>query len=214
MKTAGEILHEARIQKGQSLKEIEKLTKIRVKFLQALEDNRFSLISQATTTRGFIKNYALAVDLNPESVLAVFRRDFLENEKGQIIPRGMVAPLSKSGLSWNPRMTLILIIFLILGVFFGYLGKQYFNFISLPKINILYPPEGEIVTEKEIEVTGNTDKDASVYINGEIVSLEETGEFHQKIRLIPGENEIVFEVLNRRGQKTRLVRKVNAQITD
>lgn len=214
MKTVGEILKEARIKKNFSLEEIEKVTKIRKKFLLAIEENSFSKIFQSPTLRGFIQNYAQILDLNPEAVLAVFRRDFSENEKGQIVPRGMVVPINKTTFSWSPRLTVILTVFLVLGLFFGYLGKQYLNFISSPKITVFSPKEGEIFSIKEIDVTGKTGKDVSLFINGEIINLGENGEFKKKIVLFKGENEIIFEAVSRKGQKTRLIRKVKVQTAD
>lgn len=214
MKTVGEILKEARIEKKISLEEIEKLTKIRKKFLLAIEENSFSQIFQSPTIRGFIRNYAQILGLNPEAVLAVFRRDFSENEKGQIVPKGMIMPIDKTTLSWSPRLTVILTVFLILGLFFGYLGKQYLNYVSSPKIIVSSPPEGKIFSVKEIDVTGKTGKDVSLYINGEIINLGENGEFNKKITLFPGESEIVFEAVSRKGKKTRLVRRIKVQTAD
>ncbi len=214
MRTVGEILKEGRLKKNFSLEKVAELTRIQVKFLKALEENDFPEIPQGVTTKGFIRNYAQVVGLNPDNVLAIFRRDFLENEKGQVIPRGMVTPLDKITFAWNPKLTLVAgvsFLFLILFVFFGH---QYLNLISAPKLSVIYPPENEIIKQKEIEFIGKTDKDASLYINGEIVSLNQNGEFDKKISLINGENEIVFEAISREGKKTRLVRKVTAEIAN
>jgi len=209
MKTVGEILKQTREEKGISLGEVEKLTKIRIKYLEAIENNDFSKISQATTTQGFIRNYASILDLNPQTILAIFRRDFVENEKGQIIPRGMMASLDKPKFSWNPTKTIFLGLMTFLVVFLGFWFIQYLNYLSSPKIEIAFPPEGEIFNRKEIEILGKTDKDASLYINGEIVNLNPKGEFRKKIILKEGENELVFEAVSRQGKKTKLTRTIN-----
>jgi cytoskeletal protein RodZ len=212
MKTVGELLKEARLKKGFSLQEIAGLIKIRVEFLMALEGNDFAKIPQATTTKGFLRNYAEFLDLKAENVLAIFRRDFLENEKGQIIPRGMIVPLNKYTFSWNPKMTLIASVIIVVAFFVYYLANQYLSLISAPKIEIFSPLASEIIRQKQIEFVGKTDKDASLYINNEIVNLKENGEFSKKTGLINGENEVVFEAISRTGQKTRLVRKQKAEI--
>ena len=46
------------------------------------------------------------------------------------------------------------------------------------------------------------------------LSVKENGEFAKKISLINGENEIVFEAVSREGKKTRLVRKVKAEVSN
>jgi cytoskeletal protein RodZ len=214
MRTAGEVLKEARLKKGLSLEEVEKLTKIRVKFLKLIEADEYSKFPEGVTTKGFLRNYTQVLDLNPESVLAIFRRDFLEDEKGQIIPRGMVAPLDKFTFRWNPRLTLFLTVGVSLFLFFGYLIMQYLNFITVPKINLVYPPENEVIKTKEVDFLGETDKDASFYINGEIVNLKENGEFSKKVSLLNGENEVIFEAIRRNGKKSRIIRKIKVELPE
>jgi len=212
MKTVGEFLQEARLKKGFSLQEVARLIKIRVEFLAALEANDFAKIPQATTTKGFLRNYAEFLDLKAENILAIFRRDFLENEKGQIVPRGMVMPLNKYTFSWNPKMTLITAVIIVGTIFVYFLVSQYLSLISAPKIEIFLPLANEVVKQKEVNFVGKTDKDASLYINSEIVNLKENGEFSQEISLTNGDNEIVFEAISRTGKKTRLIRKQKAEI--
>jgi len=208
MRTVGELLRQARFKKGLSLEEVEKLTKIRVKYILAMEENDFAKIPQATTCRGFIRNYAQMLGLSAEVVLAIFRRDFTENEKGQIIPRGMITPLDKFKFWWNPKLTLILGVLIILVIFLGFLLRQYLDYISSPKITVVFPPEGEIFSTNQVEFLGKTDKDASFYINGEIVNLSSEGEFRKNVALVEGENEVVLEAVNRRKQKTKVIRRV------
>lgn len=208
MRTVGETLKEARLKQSLSLEEIEKLTKIRVRFLQAIEENDFAKIPQATTSRGFIRNYAQVLGFSPEGVLAIFRRDFVENEKGQIIPKGIITPLGKFKFSWSPKLTLMGGVLITLIFFLGFLLRQYLNYVSSPKITIIFPSEGAIFFKNEVEFLGKTDKDASFYINGEIVNLSPAGEFRKKVDLVEGENEVVLEAVSRRKQKTRIVRGV------
>jgi cytoskeletal protein RodZ len=58
MKTVGQILQNRRIEKKLSIEDVEKLTKIRRKFVQAIESDSFTSIPSQTYTKGFIKNYA------------------------------------------------------------------------------------------------------------------------------------------------------------
>lgn len=212
MKTVGEILKETRLKKGISLEQVEKTTKIRSGFLRSLEENDFTKIGQVTTIRGFLRNYGGFLGLPAESILAVFRRDFLENEKGQIIPRGLTTPLDKTSFTWNPKLTVAAGTLFLVGIFLFYLLKQYLSFISAPAIVLVYPPVGEVVKSQEVELLGKTAQDATLYINGEIVNLKENGEFNKKIVLKNGENEIIFEVTSRKGKTTREIKKIKAEI--
>lgn len=210
MRIVGEILSEKRAELGYSLEQIEKETKIRKHYLEAIEKNDFTFLPESTVVKGFIRNYAQYLGLVPENVLAVFRRDFRENEKGQIIPRGMVEPLSEKGFYWTPKLTLILFFsVLIIGFGFFFL-RQYLSFSSAPPLEVTSPVEGQTYQEK-IPVIGKTDKDASVKINGTLISITENGSFKEEIVLPQGENVVVIESANRKGQKRVIERRIKVE---
>lgn len=210
MRTVGEILSEKRKLLGLSLEEVEKETKIRRKYLEALENNDFSLITESTIVKGFIRNYAQALGLSAENTLAVFRRDFQENEKGQIIPRGMVEPLDKKRFYWTPKITLIVAVAFLLGVFVFFFVREYLGFSSAPPIEVFSPKEEQVFKEK-IEVSGRTDKDASVKIDGSLIFVSGDGSFKEEVILPKGENIIVIESTNRQGKKRVITRKVRVE---
>lgn len=210
MRTVGEILSEKRKLLGLSLEEVEKETKIRRKYLEALENNDFSLITESTIVKGFIRNYAQALGLSAENTLAVFRRDFQENEKGQIIPRGMVEPLDKKKFYWTPKITFIVAVAFLMGVFVFFFVREYLGFSSAPPIEVFSPKEEQVFKEK-IEVSGKTDKDASVKIDGSLIFVSSDGSFKEEVILPKGENVIVIESTNRQGKKRVITRKVRVE---
>jgi hypothetical protein len=54
----GNSLHEARIRQGLEFPEVELATKIRVKYIRALEQEEFSVLPGETYVRGFLRTYA------------------------------------------------------------------------------------------------------------------------------------------------------------
>lgn len=74
----GELLKEARQNKGVSLEEVEKELRIRSKYLQALEDEDFSVMPAEVYAKGFLRNYAIYLGLDPEEVKALYK-----GEKGR-----------------------------------------------------------------------------------------------------------------------------------
>ncbi len=88
MLKAGEILAAKRKEKNLSLLEAEEATKIRAKFLSALEAGDYKKLPNLTIARGFLKNYAEYLGLEQKSVLAVFRRE-TEEAKRLPLPKGM-----------------------------------------------------------------------------------------------------------------------------
>ncbi|WP_053219599.1 helix-turn-helix domain-containing protein [Virgibacillus senegalensis] len=65
----GERLKEAREAKNLSLEEIQQMTKIQTRYLQAIEKENFSVMPGNFYVRAFIKEYAAAVDLDPDVLM-------------------------------------------------------------------------------------------------------------------------------------------------
>jgi cytoskeletal protein RodZ len=75
--TLGAKLKQKRIENGKSLEQISALTKIHIKILSAIEEDRYSELPAKAFTRGFIVNYAKALKLEPDSLLSEYH-EFLE----------------------------------------------------------------------------------------------------------------------------------------
>lgn len=73
MQTIGEKIEETRKRKGISLSEAAEATKIRSDFLHNIETNQYDYDLPDIYKRGFIKNYARYLKLNPEKILAQYQ---------------------------------------------------------------------------------------------------------------------------------------------
>ena len=69
MQTIGERLEEARKRKGISIREASEATKIRSDYLHKFESNTFELNLPDIYVRGFLRNYAHYLKLNPDKLL-------------------------------------------------------------------------------------------------------------------------------------------------
>lgn len=69
----GDLLRNTREAKGLSLQQVEEGTKIRHAYLQALEEEAFDRLPAAVYVRGFLKNYALFLGLDPASALQLYQ---------------------------------------------------------------------------------------------------------------------------------------------
>lgn len=69
LKEIGDILRQAREEKGFSLKEIQEVTKIRIRYLEAIDEGDFEAIPGEVYRKGFIVNYANAVGLDGQGIL-------------------------------------------------------------------------------------------------------------------------------------------------
>ncbi len=76
----GEQLRHAREVRGISLRDLENATRIRVKYLRALEQGDLDALPTDVQLRGFLRNYAQHVGLDPESALLRLRQ-VMQNRK-------------------------------------------------------------------------------------------------------------------------------------
>lgn len=79
MQEIGEKLRRAREERGISLAEIQNSTKIRLRYLEALERGEFTVIPGEVYVRGFLQNFASAVGLDPRELLEAYDRCRGEN---------------------------------------------------------------------------------------------------------------------------------------
>lgn len=202
MKTAGEILKEKRLLKELSLEEIAAKIKVKPEYLRALEESDFSSLPSATFTKGFLRNYARSLRVNPDTVLAMFRRDFETNETGEIVPQGLVAPIgAKRKL---PSANVFLVSAAILA-FLGFLGFELLSWWRLPKLNILQPQNGDVYGER-VTIKGVTEPDSVVSINNQKVILSPAGEFSLDLLFPAGSHSVIIKATNRQG-KTRMLER-------
>jgi hypothetical protein len=207
MKTTGIVLQEARLARKLDIEEVAKITKIRPQFLRFLEADDYSRLPNATVAKGFIKNYGQFLGLNSSYLLAIFRRDFAENQEGQIVPRGMVEPVTKSSI-WTPRSTVIALVVFLFTLFLGYLAYQYSLLVGPPYLVVASPAQNFTTTQNTIEVYGKTDPEATISVNNQLVALEKGGQFYVRLRLLPGTNQITVAAQNKSGKTTDITRTI------
>ncbi|MDP2664068.1 MAG: hypothetical protein Q8P08_01370, partial [bacterium] len=66
-------------------------------------------------------------------------------------------------------------------------------------------------SQQDVEISGKSDSDATVYVNGELAAMDEKGNFQTKISLFPGDNKIKIESVSRKGKKSEIDRSVTRQ---
>ncbi len=207
MKTAGQILAETRIAKKLELEDVARITRIRPQFLRSIENDDYQKLPSGAVAKGFVRNYCEFLGLNPAQVQAVFRRDFVENQSGQIVPRGFVEPVNKQAF-WTPRSTVIALLALTFTVFGGYLVYQYHTLTGPPDLTINQTQEQVTVQENTFEISGETDPEATIAVNGHLVALDKGGQFSFRVPLSEGENLITITATAKSGRQAVITKTV------
>jgi hypothetical protein len=113
----GERLCAARENKELTLEQVAKETRIPLNYLRALEDGSFEVFSSAVHVRGFLRNYALFLDLDSDEMLALYDQ-VSGNPKvkrgGAFAPRPLVEQAARSTLGGDALVVLVVIALLAL----------------------------------------------------------------------------------------------------
>ena len=69
MPTIGETLREARMRQQLDIADVERQTKIRAKYLRALENEEFGMLPGPTFVKTFLRTYAEVLGLDPHALV-------------------------------------------------------------------------------------------------------------------------------------------------
>ncbi|WP_181348631.1 RodZ domain-containing protein [Thalassobacillus sp. CUG 92003] len=81
----GPRLKEAREEQGMSIGQVQEVTKIQKRYLQAIEENNFGVLPGKFYTRAFIREYAAAVGLDPEAFMEEHQNELPSNEDENVV---------------------------------------------------------------------------------------------------------------------------------
>ncbi|MFL5779611.1 MAG: helix-turn-helix domain-containing protein [Chloroflexota bacterium] len=135
-----ERLFAARERKGVDLYRAERDTKIRARYLAALERGDYKELPGAVYTKGFLRNYALYLGLDPDDVLLQWRRERGESrEPGPVIvvPRPIATP--RKSLTFSPVVFIAALLTVLIIAFGAYVGAQLLRFAKPPTIAVTQP---------------------------------------------------------------------------
>jgi cytoskeleton protein RodZ len=96
----GEALRQARRARALTLEDVERETRIPLKYLAALEDQEYSALPSTVYARGVLRAYASYLGLDPQPLLDQFRPPRAREERGTIRP---ALPLAVDGpaIPWS-----------------------------------------------------------------------------------------------------------------
>lgn len=189
------------MEKGLSLDDVAKATKIKTQFLSYIEDGEYQKLPSPSYASGFVRNYARFLGLPDEEILALFRREFDEDKAYKVLPKGFEDkqefPLFKFKIRQAVLLSIIVLIF-----FIGYLLWQYRDAFLNPSLEITSPQAG-IVLSSQVKIAGKTDPNTTVYVNKDAVSVDQDGNFQKVINVFPGETTITVEAVNKFSKQTQ-----------
>ncbi len=205
MKKVGDILKSAREKKGLALYDAYKFIKIHPKYLSALEEGDYSIFSSEVHIKGFLKIYCKLLELNEDEVLAFFRREFDEK---LLKEKKVIRPIDHNPVSITPTAVAAAATVIFVVAFFSYLFYQYKTYSGAPALIVEKPENNITLSDTKLEVSGKTDRDSGVYLNGQKIETSPDGAFKLTIDLSPGVNNLSILSVNKLGKETKVDRSV------
>ncbi len=199
--TLGEKLAAARTKQQLSIDQVEEATKIRAKYLRAIEGGRYHELPTGAYPRGFVFTYGshlglaesdLCVDWQREAKLAPCEMHIVAEPSLQL-RRFFVTPrlLATSGAALSVLTVLC------------YVLIQIAHLTGGPDLAIAAPANRSVVTVDHVVVSGQTIRESHVEINGQVVQTDQDGSFSQGLQLDPGLNTIDVMARGQNGRETK-----------
>ena len=123
--TIGERLREARMRAELDVADVEAATKIRSKYLRALENEEFGMLPDPTLAKTFLRTYAEHLGLDPQLLMEEYRAQYEPRGEGEM---PMLAPRSGQtrelrggppigpGTAFVIGLVLLLVVFAVIGL--------------------------------------------------------------------------------------------------
>ena len=196
--SVGDRLRDAREAKGVDLFRVERDTKIRSKFLAALEDGDFADLPGDVYARGFLRNYASYLGLDADEVEEEWRREAGATtpvrEQAFVGPRPLTMRRGIVFQRSHLAIVGVVIIVAVVGIYFGY---QVTRFLSYPTVGVTSPDTARITLPAGTDgypLTGTSTPGATIQISwnnqaAKTTIADEAGNWSYTAILQPGPNQ-------------------------
>jgi len=215
----GEVLRLARERKGVDLYRAERDTKIRAKHLEALENGDYAELPGAVYTKGFLRNYAVYLGLDPEETLERWRDETSMTRRSEAVavapPRPIAEP--RRGLIFTRGVLVAALISFVFIAFVGYVALQVARFSQTTQFAV-DPPLVRVLAEdaETTMLSGTTIAGATVTVTGPVDFLRTTeagsnGRWSMEVPVAKGRND--FSIIARDPDTDRDSPPVNVIVT-
>ena len=213
MARLGDALRQQREQMGVTLEQAAEDTRIREKFLQAIESGDYQSLPGTVYTKGFLRNYAEYLNLDAEEMLAIYT-----GERGRAEPARTFAPMKplvKRSFIFTPTVLVPVVVLAGILLFVGYIYYQFTTFAVAPHVDITDPPGDAVSGTAEYTVKGKTNPDGriTVRVSPGLDPIPEVhpardGTFSVAVPLKPGPNHVEVHVLDPSGKVAEATRTI------
>jgi cytoskeletal protein RodZ len=207
-RTVGQILKDRREARDLSLKTVETDTRIRGKYLIAIEASDYAALPHDVYTRGFIQSYADYLGLKGRDLAARYVK-----ERGDQAPQltHKQARINREPIL-SPRVLTLASAVTVAILVLGYLFWQFSALTAPPRLTVANPDKDQVLYGSLITVNGQVGGGADVFVNDSPILSDADGNFTDAIALQDGVNAIRVTAKNRLGKTATVTRNILAHV--
>jgi cytoskeletal protein RodZ len=202
---SGDKLRLARLEKGWELEDVAKHLSIKKEYLLALEENRFDCLPSGLYGKNFIQRYARLLKISPDEFIKDWKQASESSQDSNPFSRKIIA---RGQLIALPKLIKNFLIILAVAICFLYLLFYFRQLVLPPRLTIIYPEANLSLESSNLTVTGKTESEAEIRINGEIVLNNNDGYFEQNINLKKGLNTLVISAKKKYSREQIINRQI------
>lgn len=195
----GEVLRTAREAKGVDLARVERDTKIRARYLTALEEGDYAELPGPVYTKGFLRNYGAYLGLDSEYLVDLYRL-----ESAQPVTDKPTMPVPPRPIATRRRRLVVTpgtVVWALLTIFVAgfviYFVREFATFARTPDLRIT-DPAGDIAGYQQMQysIVGVTEPNSRITVDGlrenPSTTADARGNFTIQVALVPGSNVITL----------------------
>jgi cytoskeletal protein RodZ len=195
----GTVLRTAREARFIDLARVERDTKIRARYLSALESGDYRDLPGSVYTRGFLRNYGLYLGLDPEYLIDLYRLESgiaAERPSMPSRPRPMSERQGRGLVVSSGAITVAILSILVLALVVYVVGELVI-FSGTPDLRITDPAADLLAYEgTEYTIRGATEPNSTITTEGlrqnPSTTADGEGAFSVRVGLVPGANVITL----------------------
>lgn len=210
IETVAELLVFARKQRGLSLEEAAAALQISPLYLEALERGDYARLPCLVYSRNFVKQYGGYLGLHTPPLLRLFEQEWELFAKLQ--PALIDLPRREQPRPrdfWKlPRLMRISGAVLAIALVLAYFGHGLYQLRQPPVLVVESPAEEQLLTKQLVLVRGQTEPEAEIFINNQLILSDAQGRFHENVALLPGVNIIEIQAKKKYSRENKVYRKI------
>lgn len=214
-KSVGKILAKARKKQDITLEKAELDTKVRMKYLQALESDSYANMPADVYNIGFLARYCDYLKINSAKIIFQYRQErelyekfsnkqglFSTKKPSSINPGNPENYRERLKFVFTPQTIVSAVVILITIGIISYIWLQVTSFAAAPQLELKNPSQQIMVSSETVSIEGNTDPTVELLINNQSVALDANGHFQEDVQLVNGMNNIEIKAKNKAGKET------------